>query len=724
MAAESIYKNRVGLTWITVENFKGVSEKVTIPIRPITMLYGANSAGKSTILHALAYMREVVCNNNPDADKTEIGGESIRLGGFRNMVHDFDLKKKIKIGVGFTCEDDGLPNNINDPEEESKAEELLGLVESCGIEILVSYSHKENRPIVEALNIIINNQSLFLVGRNVKNELPSIRRLSTIHPLLTKLYRKEKLAEIDDEYIEEIFKQRLPKKEDAAVKKLKNIVKKQKIDNLPFDLLAEKTANFMGLSGLSVSPLSEELDLNLPVVEAGSALDDLEYYHIIYQTPDSSDISKRLAKVAKADDNKKALKDINNDLEFWKLWMINHIEFSTDCTALFNDYFFNITIPLVQPTTSQFIENKSQISLFQKLSFDRLYREGHDIPDSDEYGNEPFNLTYSYNLGKYTDLNLELLIANAFNGVMEHCTKQLRAFRYIGPIRSIPATLNSPLIESSITKENWASGEAAWEALRQDYDLEKNKQGELIERVNEYLNHQNYLDMGYTLSISHVLSLDENAMGKVHDMAENDFATVFSSEEYKGQFEEDPKADEHYNKWLKSLPFQNNLILNQDGRKINLKPKSVGVGLTQVIPVLAAASSEGIGLITVEQPELHLHPKVQCQLLDVILKSLESGSKNYILESHSEHLMLRLKTRIKEGKLHPSDVSIIFIESGNAELGASSQRLRFDDGGEFIEKWPGGFFEVGYEEILVAYGVISAEDENVNEKNDEDVSDN
>ena len=43
------------ITGIAIENFKGVGERVELELAPITLLFGANSAGKSTVLHALHY---------------------------------------------------------------------------------------------------------------------------------------------------------------------------------------------------------------------------------------------------------------------------------------------------------------------------------------------------------------------------------------------------------------------------------------------------------------------------------------------------------------------------------------------------------------------------------------------------------------------------------------------------------------------------------------------
>lgn len=67
------------ITKITIENFKGIGERVEIPLRPITLLFGANSAGKSTILQALLYLRELLERQNTDADRLMASGASIDL---------------------------------------------------------------------------------------------------------------------------------------------------------------------------------------------------------------------------------------------------------------------------------------------------------------------------------------------------------------------------------------------------------------------------------------------------------------------------------------------------------------------------------------------------------------------------------------------------------------------------------------------------------------------
>ena len=93
------------ITSITIENFMCISDAVTIPIRPITLLFGKNSSGKSTILKALHYMYEA-CHGIADPDRTSMGGDYIDLGGFYSLVHRHELDRKIRIRIEFDLDFD------------------------------------------------------------------------------------------------------------------------------------------------------------------------------------------------------------------------------------------------------------------------------------------------------------------------------------------------------------------------------------------------------------------------------------------------------------------------------------------------------------------------------------------------------------------------------------------------------------------------------------------
>ena len=116
----------------------------------------------------------------------------------------------------------------------------------------------------------------------------------------------------------------------------------------------------------------------------------------------------------------------------------------------------------------------------------------------------------------------------------------------------------------------------------------------------------------------------------------------------------------------------------------------VGFGVSQVLPVLVLLYYVPEGsTVLMEQPEIHLHPKVQSDLADVMLNVAAARNVQIVVESHSEHLMRRLQRRIAEGSESPEDVKLYFVSSQGSQAHLSD--LRLNEWGE-IENWPESFF--------------------------------
>ena len=126
----------------------------------------------------------------------------------------------------------------------------------------------------------------------------------------------------------------------------------------------------------------------------------------------------------------------------------------------------------------------------------------------------------------------------------------------------------------------------------------------------------------------------------------------------------------------------------------------VGFGINQVLPVIVEGVTLHRQILCVEQPEIHIHPRLQAHLGDLIIETAKQHEENqWIVETHSEMLMMRLKRRIRDGQLDPSDVSVIYVDANNTN-GSTVQQLRLDEDGEFLDHWPHGFFEEGFNELM------------------------
>ncbi len=116
----------------------------------------------------------------------------------------------------------------------------------------------------------------------------------------------------------------------------------------------------------------------------------------------------------------------------------------------------------------------------------------------------------------------------------------------------------------------------------------------------------------------------------------------------------------------------------------------LGFGVSQVLPVLVLCYYVPRGsTIILEQPELHLHPSAQAALADVLIDVAKSRNVQIILESHSEHLLLRLQRRMAEERLTPDDVALYFCRMENGE--SKLTELDIDEFGD-ISNWPKEFF--------------------------------
>lgn len=136
--------------------------------------------------------------------------------------------------------------------------------------------------------------------------------------------------------------------------------------------------------------------------------------------------------------------------------------------------------------------------------------------------------------------------------------------------------------------------------------------------------------------------------------------------------------------------------------RVNLT--DVGFGVSQVLPILVECLvTPPESIVIVEQPEIHLHPKVQSDLADVFVDAIharEDGrdrNVQFIVESHSEHFLRRLQRRIAENRLHPEDAALYFVHTDRAESRISE--LEVDRYGN-ITNWPEDFFGDEMEDLV------------------------
>ena len=123
----------------------------------------------------------------------------------------------------------------------------------------------------------------------------------------------------------------------------------------------------------------------------------------------------------------------------------------------------------------------------------------------------------------------------------------------------------------------------------------------------------------------------------------------------------------------------------------------VGFGVSQVLPAIVLLNYVPYGSTVIfEQPEIHLHPRVQSELADAIIAIAETRDLQVIVESHSEHILRRLQRRVADETIPADLVKLYFVSQEGGEARLSD--IGLNEYGE-IKNWPEHFFGDEMEEI-------------------------
>lgn len=643
------------ITAFTVKNFKAIGEEpVRIELKPITLLFGANSAGKSSILHALNYAYSVFVDHNLNAEYNTHNDSVFNLESFHRFVHK---KKKnnnilIRFDINFKLEQHDCHNLLLSYSDESfyyfdgqygkDAYDIFGIIDrkkivlqTAYVELEISWDHIKNCPYVFRYETGFNEEQLATIYADGYNNKVAVRFFNKEHKLYKEL--------VDGGFsIDWLLNHEIPLSQKDALPNFerglypeKNIwcnvnqlvdrgffkdgfFKENKIPyDFESDFLDRKMsefenfiAAFLILPGRLVTKCLESTMYLGPLREIPSR-------HFLGEvSEDNSESRWRWEKGLGAwdliyqigqlqlDQSKKSIEDIS-------VWMEENFEEHYDeILSIISHH------PICRVDFREYLINTN------RLLKDRL--KSYEKDDK---------LDYYQNL--LIKKNLEKLI------------KKGNVKKYISnlPIET--------LISLDLPGKN--SRELA---------------DKLCDKINHWLASDQCLSTGYKVYIEKFRKISSDLFDK-------------------------DKSPEELLKEILNKPETTQTWLHDISRDINLKPHEIGTGISQVLPVVIAAVALDASLIAIEQPELHIHPALQVRLGDLFIEQIEDR-KIFLIETHSEHLILRLMRRIREGKIKPKDINVIFAESTGQ--GSRFIKLRLDEDGDFIDEWPGGFFEESFHE--------------------------
>ena len=296
-------------------------------------------------------------------------------------------------------------------------------------------------------------------------------------------------------------------------------------------------------------------------------------------------------------------------------------------------------------------------------------------------------------------------IDEILRGVGQVVAGELSRLRYLGPLRSYPPR---HLAFSQHHDPNWyAGGGYAWDVIRRDAGVRK--------LVNEWLSAPDRLQTPYELILRDLVGIDqlEGPLLDGLEQIELDMEPDYDdSPTPTGAYPvvKDPEAEAVKIRDLirsSDIDKLNELIMIDRRSNTVVSHRDVGIGVSQVLPILVGAYASRNQIVAIEQPEIHLHPALQADLGDVFIQSaLGPGRNRFLIETHSEHLLLRVMRRMRETSndelpegvppITPKDVCVLFVQPKGTS--SAVRHLELDGEGQLLDAWPGGFFEEGYRE--------------------------
>ncbi|MBX9903747.1 MAG: AAA family ATPase [Burkholderiales bacterium] len=560
------------LAALRVGNFKAFAETQRIPLKPITLIFGPNSAGKSSFIHSLALAHEAHRKGLLDVFRTELGGTSIDLGGFRQYVHKTDRGNRVEW----------------------------------------------------AAELDVAQMPPALAGRMANTKRVTV---SLLFGLEGELDLDELMGETS------VYSDKLDKESDS------------KVVVMYYELLAD---------GQSLAKMSRRRDGTL-------RLDSLDRDHPVFRQVIDAIIE---VSTAQNPDSARAI-------------LVEAVD------------------ALVPEISAQVINFLPKINLPE--------RDGGLIADAML---QPISRdNRADDLANAAQLFFPRALSDIVNGLNDLVREELDTLVYLGPLRSFPPR---HMAFAEHDDKNWkAGGGYAWDVVRADKAVR--------DAVNTWLGSP-IMKTPYRLAVRTLFALDQMASPlatELDELAER-MNVMPNPDADIGYSAEIDNSDKEARQILQAMRKSNvdrvtELALVDERTKTVVSHRDVGIGISQVLPVLVTAFASRNRIVAMEQPEIHLHPALQAELADVFLESALGERQNtFVLETHSEHLVLRLLRRIREtadGELpegmqsiRPEDICIVYVQPG--QKGSSVVEIPVTSDGDFSGSWPEGFFAERAKELF------------------------
>ena len=800
------------ITAVEIENFKGIGRPMRVEFRPITLLFGNNSAGKSTVLHALCYAHEILSHRNVDVHETDIGGDRIDLGGFRNLVHAHDPARPVRLRFDLNLDDWRIPQGL-DEKLASPLDVRGGNADgsmfqgserpsSGWIELQAKLTDDE-QPVLSSYELGVNDAR---VGRLLPRQPTGVSlEFDPTHPLLERSLRPPPRL---DTFIDSEQSAEVPKTNRRA----NRVREATGADGGGWkESRMEVLGLFTPLPHWNEIPLLDDhgqsadggydLDEFTAVVSAlfvgiGQALRD-ELARVRYIGP-VRDLHPPTTIASSA--RRRAFETLVADLirggaavgtrppypASWAdgsaAWTYLHVTPYREILDEVNTWIERRD----RLDTGYALRVRSKVTIYEdEAGLVSEMREYHQLRQT--FGNAEGSIDLSGWSRAEAKAIVDKTDPDCAKAALDHCDRLREMFASAAEGTSIlesVAELERKLLQAALVKfeapasivEPGTRREAernlrVVEDLRRLLTLSTQEiESQLVSTVEDTADldgSSETLTPAYCRRLNDLLpkwKVDAplwicttgivdglrsmHAPGDLPDEVKTWTCMLEEAPtrrdrcveverflaEFRAALQASIASARRNHRRLTALvakmegqKFSSReleeiaaaLAARQPQREVDLvttrnrlpvRVPDVGVGISQILPVVVAALDPGRpGITAIEQPELHLHPRVQVELGDLFASQAVKGGI-FLIETHSEHLLLRFMKRMRQTydgtvgnenpSMRPEDIAVYFVEIDPDGDHTLIREMPLNERGELVEAWPGGFFEEDLREIF------------------------
>lgn len=720
------------ITKISLTNFRAFKQTQTIEFAPVTLLFGPNSVGKSTVLKALFYVQQILSKGQCNPMYLDALNKKY-IGGFENLVHKRDLDTNITLKIEYDKGDAigssyvHLADLLGDVIDLQMSSPIID-ANKVAIEFEISWSKFEKTAYIKTYKIWFDESLIAEVSSTSGSKQAFITALNYAHKLLQPHNQAEWI-----EAVKEMGGELHPFLDGANAERYYKEIEDSMNEDPDIDF--DESESFYSTSDSAFLSQFHEL-LN---EDADDSLSDnmfmLESGFVGIHQAIGIDVlqgalpklGQKLKTTLELEDSKltEVINEILSDVIVAPLDNLLSILNQSLCIGPIRKIIDANYQPLPYVEQSDWYDGSAAWSNLLKTDIADLQKINSWMLDDDKL-NLGYGLTMKLqsNIVKFKDLDEVVNSTNLFVELYEDTQTNNEALdTFLGMFEKVlkGSTTSKALMKLmfSITNKDYSRFESNIAAIKEagddfvDYflsnlnlikDFRKLKESKpselkgnislLLKRTNESLRRKILLDSDRRMLNKLRKYLEDQLVSSEFNLVELDHQVRILMEDFGIYKRENLKTESMtYSIW----DFDNN---------IPVLPNEIGTGVSQLMPLIVAAITQKGGLVACEQPELHLHPRVQVAIGDLLSQNTEHV--NYLIETHSEHLILRLRKRIRQNTdnevpvglkaFSHNEVIINYLEP--SKDGVKVRRIRMDEDGEFREPWPNGFFHERLDEAL------------------------